>query len=781
MSLSQNPNPNSNRTPQEQELREQVRTLDEQALSLKNILSLRTQIKKAAKEENFYNKLSAKLSSQETANARNYAAVSTQIASLEKQIETQKNRNNAAGNRAARQLEASLKRHQAMQKDLFKTEGGFIEAQSQAAAKRKGQLEAERNLVKDINKQRGLGGKIMDLFRSKEERQRQIDIARLRAGGGANKPPGGSKEDQCGCAEDGKGGGKEGSAKRTAAAFTLAFEKVKQVLTQWTAMASKAITAPFADAAQLLTGEDYGMGSGKLKTTGAGSILGGIQEFASSIPVIGGLLGGLVGMVKTIVEGILGLEQGIFRFARAMNISYGQANRMKASFDGIAASSGHIALNSARMMQSQVEIGNYLGTNKQLSADILKNDVLLRDVIGTELDIRQSIAQTAKIAGKDAVKLTQSIIGSTIQFNKLVGTGFNFNMVMREASKLSGVIGLAFAKYPEKMVKTIMTAKTLGFELQQLDGIASSLLDFETSISKEMEAQILTGKEMDLTRAREASNANDYNTLAQEITKNIGDANYFLGLKRIQQEAIAESVGQTANGLADILKKQELYMKLGATDLKTFNEKIALLEKQGKTQEQISAMIGKDAYNSYTQVSTAERITEILEKMKRTFVELIKSSGIFDFITKPENITNFVRKMADILAGAISMTGKVIASLMEGVAYIVSWFSDEKAYEIRGLAAGIRYGTGTFAESMRVATGTMGGTPAPSVGATVQNGTRQQTQANNAQSWGPMAPSNQGIGPNTPVQFVSVLQVDKDVLAKASVQATPQQFAAKIR
>lgn len=770
MAVSQNPqNPqNPQRTAPEQELREQVRYLDEQALSLKNILSLKRQISKAEKDANLYNQLSAKLSAQQTRNARDYANVSDQINTLEKRIEQAKNRGTASGNRAAKQLENQLRNRKALQKDLLKTEGGYIEMQSQAAQKRKGQLEAERNLVRDINKQRGIGSKIMDLFRSKEAKQRQIDIARAQTQGGANLPPGGGAGGGTGAAKAG------GFFAGIGGAVLQGLKALTGPLKALASSAEKAIVAPFADAAQLLTGENFGMGSGKVRATGIGGLLGGIQEFASSIPIIGGLMGSLVGVVKTIVEGILGVEQGIFRFARAINVSYGQAERMRSSFAAIAASSGNIAINADRMMQSQAEIGNQLGINKQLSGDILKNDVLLRDVVGTEAEIRQSIAATSITTGKNAIKLTQSLIGTVGVFNKLRGTSFSFNGIMKEAAKLTGVIGLTFSKYPEKIAKALMSAKTLGMELQQLDSIGSSLLDFETSISKEMEAQVLTGREMNLTLAREAALNNDYATLTEEIAKNVGNSTDFLNLNRIQQEAIAESVGMTANGLADVLKKQELYSKLGATDLKTFNERIALLEKQGKTQEQISAMIGKDAYNAYTQISTAERLTEILEGMKRTFVELIRQSGIFDFITKPEKITAFVRALADKLASVIDIVGRIVAGIMEGVAYVVGLFSDQKAQEIRSLAGSVRAGTGTFAESMRIATGAMGGTPAPSVGTTVENTARQQAAASATKTEEAKSAAAQQQG--RPLVLNNYLQVDKDVLAKNTVEAFPQQW-----
>lgn len=699
-----------------------VQRLDEMSLKWTNLLRLKLEANKADKQQRDIFKEVSKLQGQELANAKKYLQNVQGIERLEKNLQRQRAAGNAAGIRSTQKLIDGLK---VSQQQLAKTTGGALRAQEVAAAKQKANLQAERNLIKAINKERGLGGKIMDLFRTKEQRQRQIDLARAKVGGGANVSTGaGGAGASAGLGAALAGNPLVAAAAAVAGVISKAVNAAMAPMKALGSIAQKAIVAPFADAAQLLTGEDFGMGGGKLKTSGPSSILGGIQEFASSIPIIGGLLGGIVGIVKTIVEGILGIEQGVFRFARAMNITYGQAERMKASFAAIAASSGHIAINETRMMQSQAEIGTQLAINKQLSGDILKNDVLLRDVLGIEAETRQTIAKTTLTAGRDAVQLTRSLMRTVDGFNKITKAGFSFNGIMKEASKLTGIIGLQFAKYPEKITRTLMAAKALGMELQQLDGVANSLLDFESSISAEMEAQVLTGKEMNLTLAREAALSNDYATLTQEIAKNVGSTEEFLGMNRIQQEAIAKSVGMTANSLADVLKNQKIYNQLGATDLKGFHEKIALLERQGKTQEQISAMIGKDAYNEYTRISTAERITETLEKMKRTFVELIKSSGIFDFITKPERVTAFVRGLADKLASVIDIVGRIVAGIMEGVAYVVGLFSDQKAAEIRALAGSVRSGTGTFAESMRIATGTLGGVPAPSVGATAEKGAR---------------------------------------------------------
>jgi ElaB/YqjD/DUF883 family membrane-anchored ribosome-binding protein len=732
----------------------QTGAIDEQATSLTNVLSLKMQANKAAKEELDLRSKIAKLGQEEARRAIEYKETTLNIKEIEKDLQNAKESGNR---RAVSTLKAELAAEQRKQAEQRKTAGGSLMAMTLEARNRKIALQAERQLIKDINKERGIGGKIMDFFRTKEAKQRSIDIARAKVGGGTNTGPGvaSSKGLIDSFKESKLGQGLSGAMGGLVVGIKAAMGPLKELGNQVKA----GLTSSLAGAANLLTGEDYGMGGGKANASGATSILGGLSSILKTIPLVGGILGGVVDMFKAMLDAVLGVEQANFRVGRALNISAGAADNMRKQFDGIAAASDNIVVNSTRMLQSQVEISKQLGTNKQLSADILVNDVKLRDILGLEAESRQKIAESSIVTGRNATKLTQGIIGTVGAFNKLVGTSFKFNDIVGEASKMSGVMGLTFAKYPEKLTKAILSVKTLGFDLKQLDSTAESFLDFEGSISKEMEAQVLTGKDMNLTAAREAALNNDNAKLASEITKNVGDANTYLKMNRIQQEAIAQSVGMSRDSLADVLKKQEMYSKLGATDVATFNKKIELLEKQGKTQEQISAMIGKDAYNTYTQVSTAEKLSEVMERIKKTFVDFLRNSGLFEFITDPVKINNFIKGMADKLASTINMIGEIIAMMLDGVGSLP--FTDKEKWS--GMAAQVRSGAGGLAGSIRSSTDSLGGTPAGSISGNVEKGTKQE----NTYSAKSSADNARG---DRPIQNNVYVTVDETAIAKASTK-----------
>jgi hypothetical protein len=362
----------------------------------------------------------------------------------------------------------------------------------------------------------------------------------------------------------------------------------------------------------------------------------------------------------------------------------------------------------------------------RFSNDILQNNIKLKEIAGLELETRKAIAQTSITTGRNSEQLTKSILAQSKAFEFETGVAFEFRDVLNQAGKQAGVLGLSFTKFPEKLTKSLMVTKALGFELKQLDTIANSFLDFETSISKEFEAQVLTGKQLNLTRAREAALNNDLVTLAKEINSQIGKSDDFLRMNRIQQDAIAEAVGMTRDGLADALKQQEYYRRLGATNLKQAQQELAILKERGYTEREINKMIGEDAYNFITQTSTAERLTEMMNRIKTVFIEFVEKSGILDFITNPQKIQGFVTGMINRLAGAVEIIGSIIATILDGIASLP--FTNTAKW--RGLASSVRSGTSEFAGGMRGASATVQGMnvgeASVPISTTVQRGARQQ-------------------------------------------------------
>lgn len=398
----------------------------------------------------------------------------------------------------------------------------------------------------------------------------------------------------------------------------------------------------------------------------------GLSDLVSKIPFVGGLLGGLVDGFTTLLNLSLQEDDKITKIGRELGVSRSEAGKINVEFLKIANNSGKALISARALLESQRELANELGVTNVLSGEILTTNIELGKLAGLDAKTRASIAQSSIITGESSKSITESVLGQVGALKAATGVSFNYQKILAQASSFGGALGLQFAKYPEKLTKALVSTKSLGLELSKLDSMANSFLDFESSISKEFEAQLLTGKNINLAKAREAFLNNDLATAAAEITKQTGSATEFLNMNRIQQESIAGAMGMSREEMADMLKQQEMLAKLGAKDLKDAQEKVQALKAQGKSREEIAKLIGEEAYQNMTNASAQEKIAGFLDKIQSAVAAFLSSSpivGLIDkaiaFLSEPENITAIVVKIQGVFATILDVMGSVAAGIME--------------------------------------------------------------------------------------------------------------------
>ena len=156
--------------------------------------------------------------------------------------------------------------------------------------------------------------------------------------------------------------------------------------------------------------------------------------------------------------------------------------------------------------------------------------------------------------------------------------------------------------------------------------ISKSLLDFESSIQAELEAELLLGKNINLERARAAALQGDLATVAEEVMQNEAIMNAFQTKNVIAQEAAAKSLGMSREQLAQMVLEQEkleAVKNFGADNLNAAQEKYNKLREQGLTAEQAAKQVGDEALaNQLQSASVAERFEAITLRIQEIFIAL---------------------------------------------------------------------------------------------------------------------------------------------------------------
>jgi hypothetical protein len=410
-----------------------------------------------------------------------------------------------------------------------------------------------------------------------------------------------------------------------------------------------------------------------------------ISGFLEKIPLIGGLLGGVVDLMATFMDYAMNANSQFVKMGRELGLTADESQKLANNFSNYANSTNDVFVNSKKLYEAQIGLSKQLGTTAILSNEILSTNIRLKDVLGLEEDIQATIAQTSVITGKES----QNIVGNVIaQVNNLKKAGLatqDYKAVLKEVSNLGGYLGLTFAKYPEKLTKAVLQTKAMGLELKQLDAIADSFLDYESSITKEMEAQVLTGKDINLNKAREAFLNNDLVKAAEEITKQVGSVDAFLKMDRIRAESLASAFGMSRDALADMLKKQTFLGKIGAKGNENAQQQYDLAKKYFATMKDVTTEQEKQQYQALASGAANERLAALIDKIKQGFTDLISNSGVskfidkaIDFMSNPNKIQGVVNGLKDFFATVLEMTGSIINAFSK-VANVFLFGDDEIA------------------------------------------------------------------------------------------------------
>jgi len=341
--------------------------------------------------------------------------------------------------------------------------------------------------------------------------------------------------------------------------------------------------------------------------------------------------------------------------AKSMNLTYKEAEDSNRAMIKFAQSTGDAFLNSQNLNKTVVDLNKNLGTSikfEQLTG-ALKEDVALmsklENMAGLTAEETQGILQYTLATNQSATKATKDLMANYKVAGLKRGVVLNEKDALREVSKLSNSIKLSTAGGAAGLGKAVAAAKALGTDLGKVDDIAGSILNFEESIEAELSAELLTGRNLNLEKAREAALNNDLATLSDEIAKNVGKSADFAKMNRIQQDAIAKSVGMSREELATTLTNQESLKNIGASSVEQAREQYDLAVAQGREKEFLNQLGNEELEKQFKQQSSQETLVELQKQSADKIIDTI--AGFDEMKAKIKQIYDAFMKVFEKFGG----------------------------------------------------------------------------------------------------------------------------------
>ena len=266
--------------------------------------------------------------------------------------------------------------------------------------------------------------------------------------------------------------------------------------------------------------------------------------------------------ILAVAKGALDASNNINDIQKATGISYSNALKLQVTFAAIAVNTSKAYVNSVELNKSFAALTESTGLLLDYSGDTLVTMTGLTKQMGLSAEAGAQLSLLASMQSSDTESVLDNVDATVNAVNKQNKTAISLKQIYGDISSASKAIVVSLGMSPELLAEAATQARALGTNLAGVDAIAESLLNFEQSIEAELSAELLTGKQINLEKARQLALDNDLAGLAEEIKDNTALTESFATGNRIQQQALADALGMSRDELAGMVYQQEL-MSMG--------------------------------------------------------------------------------------------------------------------------------------------------------------------------------------------------------------------------
>lgn len=350
---------------------------------------------------------------------------------------------------------------------------------------------------------------------------------------------------------------------------------------------------------------------------------------------------------------------------KSMSLSRSESLAFRNNLTDVADATNDINITTSRLLESFSSLNKQFGFITNFADDTLVTMTTLTKVVGTSAEAAGNLAAASSLTGSSFESNYKDVLATSYELQRQSGVQFDLRDILEQTGKVTGQVRANLGANPALIAKAITQAKLFGASLEDVANAGRQLLEFESSIENELQAELLLGRDINLERARAAALAGDQVTLAQELQQQAGTFSEFTQMNVLQQEALASAMGMQADQLADILMKQEM---------------------QGKSARELRAL-GKDELADRLESQTAQdKFNASVEKLKALFTDAVAAfTPILDIVhILVDGIASFINMLGPfkgVIGGAAAgaafgPVGAAIGAVLGGISSIATASTD---------------------------------------------------------------------------------------------------------
>lgn len=464
------------------------------------------------------------------------------------------------------------------------------------------------------------------------------------------------------------------------------------------------------------------VGFGEASKGGKAGIMGFVKSSIGGFRAMGiamltgpqAIIFGLLAIISAGIAAFAKMEAGAKAFRDETGLLNSQTQQMQTNINKVYMETAELGASMEDVAKAAADFTNEFGGIEQPMANTMKSMTVLSKNFGVSTQDAAKLNKSFQNMGGLSEDVAQSNLESLTALAAQEGVAPS--KVMADIAESAEEANGFFRGNIQALGAAAINAAKMGTSLKKAVEVSKGLLNYQSSVSNEMEASAILGTNLNFSQSRYLAATGDVVGAQAEMVKQLRNSVDLQNLSVFEQEALEKATGMTLGEMQNMARLQELNLGLD-------KERDAVLQKAIQNGLDISKM-SKDEILAKTEALSLEQERQgKLESMGNRLSAL--GSGILQmFLPIGEMIMGALEVVMPIVSGIFGTIGNSIKGVIKAFDPLRKIFNDifggeskkgadglKKVLEVIGniLGGAISIGINIFANGIKMVSSIIGG------------------------------------------------------------------------
>jgi hypothetical protein len=278
---------------------------------------------------------------------------------------------------------------------------------------------------------------------------------------------------------------------------------------------------------------------------------------AAALAILAAVSIGIIGFYK--------LTAAAKQFREETGLLNSQTKGLESQIGRVINRTSGLGASTEDVAQAAAAFSREFSNIEQASDEVLTSIVTLNKNYGVGVDEAIQLNKVFQNIGGLSQTQSQILIGQTAELARAAKVAPR--QVIQDMAESAEYAYRYFQGSPEQLKNAAVQAAKLGTSIKEAGKVADGLLDFESSITKELEASAILGTNLNFGRARYLASTRDVLGAQQAVVDEVMKLGDISQMNTWEQEALAAASNMSYESLLNQTRIRERFGKLGKEEL----------------------------------------------------------------------------------------------------------------------------------------------------------------------------------------------------------------------